>query len=54
MISYEKMYHDLFNALTDALKLLETAQQDKAVANAIGMLQTAQQDAEEIYMLAEE
>ena len=48
-MNYEKLYHLLFNALTDALEQME--QQNYGTAKET--LITAQQEAEEIYMSAE-
>ena len=50
MPDYEKMYHLLFNAITDALTQLE-AQNYSDVKDA---LIPAQQKAEEIYITAED
>jgi len=54
MTNHEKMYSMIFNATTDAIRLLQTAQQEKAVTDAIKTLQMAQQNTEETYMSAEE
>ena len=48
-MNYEKLYHLLFNAITDALEQME--QQNYGTAKEA--LITAQQEAEEIYMSAE-
>ena len=48
-MNYEKLYHLLFNAITDALEQME--QQNYGTAK--DTLITAQQEAEEIYMSAE-
>ncbi len=48
-MNYEKLYHLLFNAITDALEQME--QQNYGTAKET--LITAQQEAEEIYMSAE-
>ena len=45
-MNYEKMYHLLFNAITDALKQMEK----QNLGSAKDLLTTAQQKAEEIYM----
>lgn len=45
-IPYKKMYHTLFNAITDALQLMES----KNSADAIALLKRAQQSTEEQYM----
>ena len=45
-MNYEKMYHLLFNALTDALEQMEK----QNLGSAKDLLTTAQQKAEEIYM----
>ena len=45
-MNYEKMYHLLFNAITDALEQMEK----QNLGNAKDLLTTAQQKAEEIYM----
>ena len=50
MPDYEKMYHVLFNAITDALEELEKDVPD-AAAN---ILRQAQCDVEEVYITAEE
>ena len=49
MPDYEKMYHLLFNAITDALEQIE----QQNFGSAKGLLIAAQQEAEEIYMSAE-
>ena len=46
MESYEKEYHIVFNAVTDALRAMEELNFGTAKA----ILQTAQQDAEEAYL----
>ena len=48
-MNYEKLYHLLFNSITDALEQME--QQNYGTAKET--LITAQQEAEEIYMSAE-
>lgn len=48
-MDYEKLYHLLFNAITDALEQMES--QDFGTAKET--LITAQQEAEELYMSAE-
>ena len=48
-MNYEKMYHLLFNAITDALEQMEK----QNYGTAKDLLITAQQKAEEIYMSAE-
>ncbi len=45
-MNYEKMYHLLFNAITDALEQVEK----QNLGSAKDLLTTAQQKAEEIYM----
>ena len=50
MPDYEKMYHMLFNAITDALEALRAGTQGVAA----GILQQAQCDAEEMYIQAED
>ena len=45
-MNYEKMYHLLFNAITDALEQMEK----KNLGSAKDLLTTAQQKTEEIYM----
>ena len=46
MPNYEKMYYTLFNAITDALRLMETEQYpDAAILHA-----AAQRETEELYM----
>ena len=45
-MNYEKMYHLLFNAITDALEQMEK----QNLGSAKDLLPTAQQKAEEIYM----
>jgi len=50
MPDYEAMYKQLFNAVTDAARLLQEAQQ---TTNAIKILQEAQREAEEIFISAE-
>ena len=49
MPNYEKMYFKLFNAITDALQLLE----EKDIGRAAFILAKAQYDAEEEYISAE-
>ena len=46
MPNYEKMYYTLFNAITDALWLMEAEQ----YSNAAICLATAQCETEELYM----
>lgn len=50
MPDYEKMYHDLFNAITDALDALEHG----ALIQAKLTLILAQQKAEEAYISADD
>ena len=45
MADYKKLYYKMFNAATDAEKL---------VSQADGLMRTAQQECEEIYMDADE
>ena len=45
-MNYEKMYHLLFNAITDALEQMEK----QNLGSATDLLTTAQQKTEEIYM----
>ena len=45
-MNYEKMYHLLFNAITDALEQMEK----QNLGGAKDLLTTAQQKTEEIYM----
>ena len=45
-MNYEKMYHLLFNAITDALDQMEK----QNLGSAKDLLTTAQQKTEEIYM----
>ena len=45
-MNYEKMYHLLFNAITDALEQMEK----QNLGSAKDLLTTAQQKDEEIYM----
>ena len=45
-MNYEKMYHLLFNAITDALEQMEK----QNLGSAKDLLTAAQQKAEEIYM----
>ena len=49
MPDYEKMYHLLFNAITDALEQIE----QQNFCSAKDLLIAAQQEAEDIYMSAE-
>ena len=49
MPDYEKMYHLLFNAITDALEQIE----QQNFGSAKDLLIAAQQEAEEVYMSAE-
>lgn len=48
-MDYEKLYHLLFNAITDALKQMESQNFGTAKETLI----TAQQEAEELYISAE-
>lgn len=48
-MDYEKLYHLLFNAITDVLKQMESQNFGTAKETLI----TAQQEAEELYMSAE-
>ena len=50
MPDYERMYHDLFNAITDALDAIEAGK----VLQAKSLLIRAQQAAEEAYLVAGE
>lgn len=50
MPDYEKLYHDLFNAITDAPEAPERG----AILQASALLIRAQQDAEEAYLAAGE
>ena len=45
-MNYEKMYHLLFNAITDALEQMEK----QNLGSAKDLLTTAEQKTEEIYM----
>ncbi len=45
-MNYEKMYHLLFNAITDALEQMEK----QNLGSAKDLITTAQQKTEEIYM----
>ena len=49
MPDYEKMYHLIFNAITDALEQIE----QQNFGSAKDLLIAAQQQAEEIYITAE-
>ena len=46
MVDYEKLYHILFNAITDALEQMKAQDYGDAAAGLVA----AQQKAEEIYM----
>lgn len=50
MPDYEKMYHLLFNAVTDSLRQMEAMN----FGTAAGLLKQAQTDCEEIYVEAAE
>ena len=50
MTEYPKLYRMLYNAMTDAVRLLQTAKQEQAVTDAIWVLQQAQQNTEDSYM----
>lgn len=43
---YEKMYHILFNAITDAMDLMEEQKYQEAMT----LLEQASRDAEEVYI----
>lgn len=43
---YEKMYHILFNAITDAMDLMEGQQYQEALT----LLEQASREAEEVYI----
>ena len=43
---YEKMYHKLFHAVTDAMELMENQKYQEALTR----LELASRDAEEVYM----
>ena len=43
---YEKMYHLLFSAVTDAMALME----EQKYQEALSLLERASRDAEEVYM----
>lgn len=43
---YEKMYHILFNAITDAMDMIETRKYQEAMT----ILEQASREAEEVYM----
>ena len=48
MLDYEKLYHKLFNDITDIIWLLEKPQTDKN--EALEKLKKSQIDAEEMYL----
>ncbi len=48
MLDYEKLYHKLFNDITDIIWLLEKPQTDKN--EALEKLKQSQIDAEEMYL----
>lgn len=54
MPDYGKMYAMLFNVITDAVRLLQTAQQEKTVTDAIEILQQSQQKTEEEYIFGQD
>ena len=50
MVNYEKMYHYLFNTITDVLEKLE----ELDIGTAKQKLMAAQQETEEMYIESEE
>lgn len=54
MIIQEKMYSVLFNAVTDALQLLEKENSDSRVQAAVKLLQKAQISSEELFLIGED
>lgn len=48
MINYQKLYHFLFNQITDTIEILETSEQNQN--QALDKLKQAQIDAEEMYL----
>lgn len=50
----EKMYSVLFNAVTDALQLLEKENSDSRVQAAVKLLQEAQISSEELFLMEED
>ncbi len=54
MIIQEKMYSVLFNAVTDALQLLEKENSDSRVQAAVKLLQEAQISSEELFLMGED
>lgn len=54
MIIQEKMYSVLFNAVTDALQLLEKENSDSRVQAAVKLLQEAQISSEELFLIGED
>lgn len=50
MPDYKSMYISLFNAITDAINLLQEPKQKTDVQSAIEILQKAQQNTEESYI----
>lgn len=53
MIRYNKMYDIVFNAITDALEIIETLPQSQERERLRGILCTAQQNSEQVYLLSE-
>lgn len=53
MIRYDKMYYIAFNAITDALEIIETLPQSQEREQLRGILCTAQQNSEQVYLLSE-
>ena len=49
MPDYEKMYHLLFNAITDALDAYDYGEMQRV----LNLLEAAQREAEELYLSAE-
>ncbi len=59
MPDYQHMYHHLFHSATDALQLLQEAQQQawtqqRILTHAIARLERAQQETEELYLQEED
>jgi len=53
MIRYDKMYYIVFNAITDALEVMEALPQCPEREQLRKILCTAQQNSEQVYVMSE-